>query len=250
VKYYFFILLVNLYSFPLIASEFSGIEVTGKASILVMPDKFSLTVMVQERGRSATKTKQLVDSKSKRIVNMLIASGISEENIASSQLRLYPRYEQPSIMLNNAELQTKLSSDQRIKHGLKNTPSKTVTLVNFDISRTIVITFSDMIIYDKLLDQMVKLGVSNISPLEMSFVESKKYYKQALSLAIANAKEKALQMAEHAGVKLGPLSAMKEQSYHAPSSYQMMRSEGANFQSQVGKKTIKAQVIATFSIEP
>jgi len=250
VKYCFFILFISLCSFPVIAREFSGIEVTGKASILVVPDKFSMKVMIQERGRSATKTKQLVDNKSKRIVNMLIASGIAEQNIESSQLRLYPRYEQPSIMLNNAELQTKVSKGQKIKHGLNTTNSKIVTLTSFDVSRTIVISFSNMAIYDKLLDNMVKLGVSHLSPLEMSFIDSKKYYKQALNLAIANAKEKALQMAEQAGVELGTLTAMKEQSYHAPSSYQMMRSESANFQSNVGKKPITAQVIATFLIEP
>ena len=51
-------------SMQAIAFDEKGIEVSGQGSIVVIPDKFSLTLTITERGRLPSKLKVVVDNKS------------------------------------------------------------------------------------------------------------------------------------------------------------------------------------------
>jgi uncharacterized protein len=202
------------------ANVSNGIEVTGKASVMVVPDIFSLTISIKERGKSANKTKMIVDDKSSRIVKMFIKRGVNESNIDTSQISMFPIYEKTSINFEHQEIQKRLNSQEKITlSGKNNQDGKMSRLTRFEVSRTITISFKELSIYDQILDDLVKLGVSHISPVEMSVAESEKYYQQALYQAIYKAKQKALNIAQQAGVKLGTLLSLKESGYYSPMRY-------------------------------
>ncbi|MEW6992414.1 SIMPL domain-containing protein [Colwelliaceae bacterium 6441] len=245
------VLLFSLSFLPIsLANDSQGIEVKGKGSVMTIPDVFSLTVSVKERGRSASKTKDLVDDKSSKIVTMFIKNGISEQAIDTSQVRMFPIFEKPSISLEQTKLQTRINAHEKIKLTGKNNPSEhEERITRFEVSRTITISFNQLSVYDQILDKMVKLGVSNISPIEMSMSEPDKYYQQALSQAITSAQIKAKAIAEQTGVKLGRLIALKESGYQAPMNYSMAMNARADFNTTVTKKAVSAQVIAIYAIE-
>jgi len=232
------------------ALENMGIEVMGKSSVLAQPDLFSLTVEIKERGKSASKTKAIIDSKSQSIVRAMIKKGIKENAIESSQMRIYPIYEKPSITFEQTELKTRINNQNKITHSGKNeAKDEERELVRFDVSRTFTISFSQLEIYDEVLDVIVKLGITHVSPLDMSFSDPHKHYKQALLQAIEDAKAKAENMAKHSGVTLGRLVSLKESSYYSPARYSMAPEMKGSFDSQVTDKAISAQVIAIYGIE-
>jgi uncharacterized protein YggE len=233
------------------ANTSKGIEVTGKSSVMVVPDLFSLTISIKERGKSANKTKIVVDDKSSKIVKMFIKRGVNEANIDTSQVSMFPIYEKPSITFEHQELQKRLNSQEKISlSGKKSQDDKVSRLTRFEVSRTITISFKQLSIYDQVLDDMVKLGVSHISPVEMSVSESDKYYQQALYQAIDKAKHKALSIAQQAGVKLGALLSLKESGFYSPMRYSMSSEAKTSFSTRITEKAVSAQVIAIYNIEP
>lgn len=240
--------LLWLFSTLTMANE--GIEVIGKASVDVMPDQFSLTIRIKERGRSASKTKALIDSKSAQITRMFVQEGVKASAIDSSQVSMYPIYEKPAMKFQPSEVKTQINENSKVKFSTKQSAQANEQQVAwFDVGRTITVSFTEWAIYDKVLDQVVKLGVSHISPMEMSFQTPDKHYQQALFKAIAHAKSKALAIAEQAGVKLGQLVSLKETSHFAPVMYRMASESSTAFNSSTTKKAISAQVIAVYQID-
>ncbi len=241
--------LFGLFSVFSYANE--GIEVIGKASVEMQPDQFSLTIRIKERGHSASKTKALVDHKSELITQMFIKEGINASAIDSSQVSMYPIYEKPNANYQPTEIKTRINDQDKVvlsaqKHALSNEQQVSW----FDVGRTITVSFSEWSIYDKVLDKVVKLGVSHISPMEMSFQNAEKIYQQALFQAIANAKSKAAEIAQQAGVQLGSLTSLKETSHFAPVMYRMVSEASVGFNSTTTKKAVSAQVIAIYQIAP
>lgn len=232
-------------------NAYEGIEVTGKASVMVVPDVFSLTISIKERGKSANKTKMIVDDKSSKIVKMFVKQGVEQHNIDTSQVSMFPIYEKPAITFDSKELHKRLNNQEKITLSTEKSEDDQVSrLTRFEVSRTITISFKELSIYDQILDNIVKLGVSHISPVEMSVAESEKYYQQALYQAIDKAKEKASNIAQQAGVKLGALTSLKESGYYSPTRYSMASEAKVGFSSQVTEKAVSAQVMAIYDIEP
>lgn len=241
--------LLSVLPFSLVHA-FEGIEVTGKASVMAVPDVFSLTISINERGKNANKTKMIVDDKSAKIVKMFIKRGVNKDNIDSSQVRLFPIYEKPAITFEQQELQKRINGQEKITFSGKNSVQDNVTrLTRFEVSRTLTISFKDLSLYDQILDDLVKLGVSHISPVEMSIENAEKLYQHALTQAIDKAKQKANSIAQQAGVKLGSLISLKESGYYSPMRFSMASEAKAGFSTNVTKKAVSAQVIAIYAIE-
>lgn len=225
-----------------------GIEVSGKAAIMAPADLFTLTVQIKERASVAQKAKIVVDNKSQKIVQMLKRKGIEDKQITSSQLTIYPRYQQVSIKLDNAYIKSKNSLQKTSSQ-----PDKKQTQLYFDVTRTISVNFKKEQDYDVLLDAIVKFGVTNVSPLQKSVSNSEALYQQALTLAIKNAQSKASEISKQLGIKLGNVISLKESSYNPPVRYraaaQFESGLQDNFRSNFGEESISAQVIATFAIK-
>ncbi|WP_206485589.1 SIMPL domain-containing protein [Thalassotalea sp. G2M2-11] len=238
---------ICVYSSTVVANT-KGIEVIGKASVSVEPDLFSLTIQIKERGRSATKTKALVDHKSQLITDMFIQEGIKPSAIDSSQVTMYPIYEKPSITIEPTKIKTQHHNEKVTLSTHRTDQVDNKKMTQFDVGRTIRVSFTEWQIYDKVLDQVVKLGVSHISPMEMSFQQPEQYYQKALSNAIENAKQKAIDIAKQAGVTLGSLASLKETSHFAPVRYRMMSESSVGFNSSTTKKAITAQVVVNYHI--
>lgn len=237
--------------------ETPNIEVKGQASVLAIPDLFSLSISIVERGRQTDKIRAVVDHKSNQVVQVAKSLGIESHDINSARVGLRVIEEKPSITVDGFEV------NKRVGNGSfpNNQHTKVYAGVNsannikpqlFELSRNININFSKIEDYDQFLSKALKLGVNHISPLAMSVKDTEKYYQQALVQALNNAKKKATQIANHSNVALGKLLFVKEQSsnyYRARVSSVMMSTESSsNHSSQVGNQVINASVLVQFSI--
>lgn len=230
-----------------------GIEVSGKSAVVAIPDQFTLSFSIIKRGKSASKTKALVDHKTTLVVNIAKKMGIKAEDIQSARMNLRPIYQKPSLNYADIEIRQKFPHNEKGRiHLSKNEQKAEIQQPYvFEVSRQITVNIEDISDYDRLLDQLVKVGVTNISSLSMSVTKADFYYQKALMQAINLAKTKALKIAGQVGVTLGKLIHLKETSYNAPMRMSMaFNSEVSTHQSQVGTKQITAGVVATFAIQP
>jgi uncharacterized protein YggE len=241
--------------------ETPSIEVKGQASVLADPDRFSLTIAIAERGRLTTNIRAVVDNKSNQVVQIAKSLGIKNANINSARVSLSVIEDKPSITVKGIEL------NQRVGNGSfpTNQHSKVTVGGNavnsqksskpqyFELRRTIDINFLTIEDYDQFLIKVIKLGVSHIYPLVMSVEDTEKHYQQALIQAIKNAKNKAIQIANHSNVVIDKLLYVKELSsnYYRPqlSSARMSAEALPSHSSQVGNQLINASVLVKFSIE-
>lgn len=256
--HYTFIVLVYLFMFmpqQATASSDEGIEVSGQGSIVVIPDQFSLTLTVTERGRVPDKLKALVDKKSEYVTSAANNLGIKNTNISSARVNLRVIEEKPSIQVQGLEFNKKKqgsvfvegkSINQQINHGNQDKP------VLFELSRQITVNFNNIEQYDSFLGQVIKVKVSNISPLMMNVDDRDEYYQQALLQAIDNAQKKAVRMAKQAGQKIGKLQLIKELSSNnyrpVYSDAMMMSNSRTQHKSLTGKQSISARVLVKFSL--
>ena len=241
--------------------ETPSIEVKGQASILAVPDRFSLSIAIVKRGQFTDKIRAVVDSKSNQVIQIAQSLDIKNHDINSARVTLKVIKDKPSIIVEGIE------ANQRVGHATfpNNQHSKVYVGVNaatnqvsskpliFELTRTIDIHFSNIDNYDLFLNKIIKIGVSRISPLVMSVENIDKYYQQALVQAISNAKNKASKIAKHTNVIINKLLYVKELSsnyYTSHLSSSMMSSESAsNHISQVGNQAINASVLVKFSIQ-
>ena len=191
---YLIVFIVLTYSLPSFAAE--GIEVIGKASLQVTPDRYEINLAIEERVASASKAKAIVDKKSELLVSSLRKLGIKDSQIESSQLMLTPIYENPDERFSLARVNKKVNKELRVKTDIAKNEAPDIVVPYFRVSRTFTVTFKDFSYYDKLLDRAIKVGITNISPLQLLFSDANEHYQSLLSSAVLNAREKAEQLAK------------------------------------------------------
>jgi len=244
--------------FPTVAFSFeeTGIEVSGQGNVVVIPNQFSLTLTITERGRIPSKLKALVDKKSNSVINAAKSLDVNESDISSTRVNLRIIEEKPSIKIQGVEL-------NRARQGSVYIDGKSITKQStnitehktplFELSRQIMVSFNDIAEYDNFLAQIIKINVSHISSLSMSVTGRDEYYQQALLKAINQAKQKAQRMSKEAGRNLGKIILIKELSsnHYRPTYAQSMMSD-ANpraHSSLTGSQTITARISVKFSLK-
>ena len=237
------------------AVEEVGIEVTGQGSVVVIPDQFSLTLTITERGRVPSKLKALVDKKINSVVNAAKSLAIKESNISSARVNLRIVTERPSIQVQGVELHKRQGSvyidGQSINQQANSVNTHKQPL--FELTRQITLKFDQVADYDSFLAQIIKINVSRISSLSMNVTARDEYYQQALLDAISHAQQKAQRMAKQAGRGLGKLLLVKEVSsnHYQPMYAEAMMSDASprGHTSLIGSQTITARVLVKFSLK-
>ena len=252
---YFTLFMCLLLPSQVFAVEDVGIEVTGQGSVVVIPDQFSLTLTITERGRVPSKLKALVDKKSNSVVNAAKSLAIKESNISSARVNLRIVTERPSIQVQGVELHKRQGSvyidGQSINQQANSVNTHKQPL--FELSRQITVKFDQVADYDSFLAQIIKINVSRISSLSMNVTARDEYYQQALLDAISHAQQKAQRMAKQAERGLGKLLLVKEVSsnHYQPMYAEAMMSDASprGHTSLIGSQTITARVLVKFSLK-
>lgn len=248
----FCLLLLPLQTF---AFDSGAIEVTGQGSVIIIPDQFSLTLTVTERGRVPSKLKALVDKKSNAVISAAKGLEVKGNNITSARVNLRIVEQKPSIQVQGIELNRARQGSVYIdgqsinQQANENDYKKPL----FELSRQITVRFEEIEDYDQFLGQIIKLNVSHISSLAMSVQDRDDYYQQALLQAINHAKQKAQRMSKQAGRNLGKLVWLKELSsnHYRPMYAEAMMTDASpkTHDSQIGSQTISARVSVKYHLK-
>lgn len=162
------------------------ISVSATGQTAQAPDRASVSAGVVTQAKTANAAMSANAKKMSAAFNQLKAAGIKESNIRTSQMSLNPRY--------NYE-------DRRVRK-----------IDGYEVRNTVTAIAEDLEKVGPMLDALVKAGVNNINGVQFSIEDPDAAKAAAREEAVKKAKAKAEAMAAAAGVSLGALTSISENS--------------------------------------
>jgi len=211
-------------------NRISSLDVSATGDVSTAPDRATVSAGVVTEGKTAREAMMANATKMNSVFEELIAAGIEEKNIQTSQLSLQPRY----------------------NYQDRQTP----TIDGYEARNNVSAKSEDIQSVGAMLDALVKAGVNNIGGIEFSVDNPDEALSSAREMAIKKAKVKAQGMAEAAGVKLGPLLNMSESNAGNPprpmmqARYASDSLESAPTPIAGGEQSLRVTVNLSYAIEP
>lgn len=172
-----------------IAASQNVITVSGMGEAFAVPDVAMITFTVDETAATAGEAQKKATTKNNTALKYLADQGIEEKDIQTQSYNVMPQYD-----YNNG--------------GYPSAPR----IVGYQVTQTTVVKVRDTAKAGDLLTGITAQGVSNISGPSLSIDDEDIIKAEAREKAIADAKEKAKELADQLGVRLGKISSFSESS--------------------------------------
>ena len=204
-----------------------NVSATGRAD--AAPDRATVTAGVVTEGKTAREAMIANATLMTAVFDELDAANIPKSNITTSQLSLQPQYD----------------------YRNRSKP----TIKGYEARNTVTVKSDDLDQVGPMLDALVRAGVNKINNVQFSIKDPKSALDKARTDAIREARNKAEDMADAAGVKLGPLLSINEGSRGGnprPVNY-ALESRASSFDSatpiNAGDQTLSVTVSLSYGIE-
>lgn len=202
------------------------ITVSATGEVSQAPDRASVSAGVVTQAKTADAAMSANAAKMTAAFEELRAAGIEEKNIRTSQMSLNPRF------------------------SYQNRQSPKID--GYEVRNTVSATTDNLAEVGPMLDALVKAGVNNINGVSFSISEPETAKTEARDKAVKAAKAKAESMAAAAGVSLGKLTSMSENSRggFTPQPVAYARAElAASTPISAGEQNLSVTVNLTYEIE-
>ncbi|MGV3001264.1 oxidative stress defense protein [Vibrio sp. E150_018] len=146
------------------------LSTTGYGEVIAKPDMAEFSVSIQSDRSQAKQAKAAVDKVVETFISSLTKSGIARKSIMSGHLRLSPQYNYPK-------------DGKPVLNGYRAVRDITVTVEQLDKLNT-------------YLDLALQSGVNKVNNINLKVKDETQYKQQARQAAIADAKQKAQQLAK------------------------------------------------------
>lgn len=202
------------------------ITVTGRGQSLAQPDVATITVGVSHRDKSAQVAMDLVSEGVAAILAQLAADGIEPRDMQTRRLELRPlRSNSSSISKNGPEIS------------------------GFSASNQVMVRVRDLDRLGEILGAVLESGANEFNGLSLGVADPAPLADAARRAAVADAMARAALLADAAGVALGPVQTISDQS-GAPRP-QMMEAAAARSGGVPvagGEVSVEASVTMVFAI--
>lgn len=169
-----------------LAAPEGTLRVQASASMNVVPDmayvNLGMSVVKPELSQAQSEANAIMNG----IIEALVALGIDETDIVTSNYNISPQ------------------RDYATGDGS--------TVTGYYVSNNISVTVNDFSLLDVVIDTAVQAGANEVYGMSFDVRNRSAYYRQALADAVAVGQEKAALLADSAGVKLGALTSISEES--------------------------------------
>lgn len=163
------------------------ISISAEGKVPATPDMATVTLGVISQGSSATAVKNENNDKVNKITEYVKSLGVDVKDVTTSQFYFYPQQN-----YNNGKSEIV---------GYQGNQTITVKIYGIDKSQ-------DQL--NKLLDGSINSGANEIQNVSFSFKDPDDLRQQARKAAIEKAKQKAQELANEAGIKLGKVISISE----------------------------------------
>ncbi len=204
------------------------ITVTGTGTVKARPDMAVITLGVASRGQTAAAALQANSRAVAAVLSRLKAAGIAPGDLQTSGLSLAPVW------------------DQRMNA----TPSEAPRIIGYQVRNTITVRVRALQSLGQILDAVVQEGANTFSGLRLSVSDPAPLADAARESAVRDAIRKARGMAAAAGLRLGPVIAIREAAAAVPRPVAMRSMEAAAdaVPVEAGEVSVRASVTVEFAL--
>lgn len=219
------------------------ITVSGEGEVLAVPDIGQFSFSVNAEGVDAAEAQELSGTKMNDILAYLTEQGIEDKDVKTQNYNLYPkwRYEERECLSVNSYC----PPGERVQDG-------------FEVSQTVMVKIRETDTSGQIIAGIGERGATNISGLNFTVDDTDALKEEARALAIQDAKQKAVVLAEQLGVRLMRMQYYYEDdgSHYEPMYAERamafdMADEGTGFggaQMPVGEDETSARVTITYEV--
>ena len=165
----------------------TGLWVNGEGKITVVPDIAILTTGIEAQELSVSAAMEKASAAMDKVIQALKAQGIEDKDIQTQYFSIY-----------------------QVKNWMDNKEEVT----GYRVTNTVTVKIRAITKAGEVIDAVVAAGgdLTRINGITFTIDEPANYYVQARELAITHATNKAKQMADKAGIKLGKITYITENS--------------------------------------
>lgn len=211
------------------------ILVTGEGKAEVAPDMAVLQLTVTREAETARAALDANSSAMAEVLAAMQAEGIEKRDLQTSNFSIQPRYHHPRPA----------SSGER----------KPPQIVGYVVRNSLTVRVRDIERVGAILDKSVSLGVNEGGQISFTNADPAEVIKRARIAAVEDARARAATLAKAAGVKLGEVLEISEQSFRpgpvpvARAEMAMARSADAAVPVATGENTYRVTVNMAFAIK-
>jgi uncharacterized protein len=235
---------LSLAAFPVLAQDAPPPPSSPRPAIFVLsgegkasatPDLAVISSGVVSEGKTAREALDANTVAMAKLIAAIKGAGVEDKDVATSGFSVQPRY----------------VYSQR-NDGTQEPPR----ITGYEVRNSVTVKVRDLSKLGGILDQAVTEGSNQIDGLSFDIADKKKLYDEARKDALADARAKAELYAGAAGVKLGRLRELSEQTGGGfPPPRPMMRMEmkaapQADVPVERGEQEISVNITATWEIAP
>jgi uncharacterized protein len=216
------------------------VTVTADGKVTAKPDIAYIDLSVETAGKTVGEVTNEGNKKMAVVIEAMKKLGVEEKDIKTTSYNLWPRY--------NDTYKPYVQDGQN--------QVKTPEIVGYTLDQTVEVKIRDLTKVDKVIDGGIASGANQVGSLIFDIDETSNLKKQAREMAFGKAKDKALEMANAAGVKLGRVVTFSEDQGYMPYAnvqYSMdARAESVSSAGSTiaaGSQELKISVSVTYEIE-
>jgi uncharacterized protein YggE len=158
----------------------TGIWVTGQGEVMAVPDIASLRLGVEAQADTVAEAQAGASEAMNKVMEALKDNGVAKEDIQTQQFGIYPL--------------TKW--DERKNEGI---------IIGYRVSNIVLAKIREVDRVGEIIEAVAKAGgdLTRIQDITFTVDDPTEYYQEARAKAMEDAKDKATQLADSAGVELG-----------------------------------------------
>jgi uncharacterized protein len=201
------------------------VVVTGEGSVSVAPDIAKIRSGVTTRGKTVREATETNSKTMAAILTALTESGIPQKDVRTAQLSIQPVYAAQE-------------------------PGKEQKLVGYSVANHVSAKIRHVEKLGDVLDRLIAAGATEVWNVEFQVADPGKALDQAREAAVADARRKAEVYAKAAGVSLGRVISIQEESAASPAPMRALARSAGDAQIPIapGENTLRAVVTVGFEI--
>lgn len=158
------------------------LTVTGNGKVFLTPDIANVSIGVHTEGTDAAEAVSTNNAQTQQVIEELKGMAVEAKDIQTTNFSIYPRQEYD----NNGNL----------------------TGITYVVDNTVYVTVRDLSKIGDLLNTVVQSGANSISGIQFDVADRVKALSSARKAAVDNARAQAEELAQAAGVQLGPVQSI------------------------------------------
>jgi uncharacterized protein YggE len=196
-----------------------AITVNGSGTVSIVPNQADFTFGVSATARTATAALHANAAQMTKVIAALRAKGIASADLQTAEISLSPNRNQ---------------NGDRI---LDYTAANSVTARVRSIAKA-----------GPVVDAAVNAGANEVDGPSLTSADARVLSQRALNAAVTDAHQRAQAIASAAGVRLGAVQSVSEQTTSTPIPFSAAKASAATTPVEAGTVQIEADVTATFAI--